>query len=97
MRLRGAVCSCARAFAVVASYDGEALHFVAGEHVGTEGRRTLAAVYPMRPDRGQLAGRAILDRTIIHVGDVTLDPEYVGASLGLRSARGMVQERMTPP
>ena len=82
---RSSVQLCAAAFAVVASFDGEALHFVAGEHVGTEGRRTLAAVYPMRPDRGQLAGRAILDRTIIHVADVALDPEYVGASLGNRA------------
>ena len=29
-----------------------------------------------RPDRSNLAGRAILDRAIIHVHDVLTDPEY---------------------
>ncbi len=94
---RSSVQLCAAAFAVVASFDGELLHFVAGEHVGTEGRRTLAAVYPMRPDRGQLAGRAILDRTVIHVADVMLDPEYVGASLGNRATLSVPMLRTGAP
>ena len=94
---RSSVQLCAAAFAVVASFDGELLHFVAGEHVGTEGRRTLAAVYPMRPGRGQLAGRAILDQTVIHVADVMLDPEYVGASLGNRATLSVPMLRTGAP
>jgi GAF domain-containing protein len=94
---RSSVRLCAAAFAVVASFDGELLHFVAGEHVSTKGRRTLAAVYPMRPDRGQLAGRAILDQAVIHVGDVMLDPEYVGASLGNRATLSVPMLRAGAP
>jgi len=94
---RSSVRLCAAAFAVVASFDGELLYFVAGEHVDTEGRQALAEVYPMRPDRGQLAGRAILDRMVIHVTDVTLDPEYVGASLGNRATLSVPMLRTGAP
>ncbi len=71
---------CEAGFSVVAIFDGDMLHLVADEHVRAEGRQSLAATYPIRPNRGQVAGRAILDRTVIHIPDVTLDPEYVGAS-----------------
>jgi two-component system, NtrC family, sensor kinase len=94
---RSSVRLCAAAFAVVASFDGELLYFVAGEHVDTEGRQALAEVYPMRPDRGQLAGRAILDRTVIHVTDVRVDPEYVGASLGNRATLSVPMLRTGAP
>src|SRR5262249_53819209 len=70
---------CSAAFGIVASFDGEMLRVVAHEHVGTEGSEGLTARYPMPPNRGQIAGRAILDRAVIHVADVKLDPEYVGA------------------
>jgi GAF domain-containing protein len=70
---------CDAVFGLVAIFDGELLHLVSHEHVGTEGLRALADRYPMRLNRGHLAGRAILDRTVIHVADVTLDPDYVGA------------------
>jgi GAF domain-containing protein len=70
---------CDAILGLVAIFDGELLHLVSQEHVGTEGLRALTAAYPMRLSRGHLAGRAILDRTVIHVADVTLDPDYVGA------------------
>jgi GAF domain-containing protein len=76
---------CAASFAVVATFDGEMLHLVAHKHVNSEGDRALAAAYPMRPNRAQMTGRAILERRVVHVADVTLDHEYVGASLGNRA------------
>jgi two-component system NtrC family sensor kinase len=76
---------CAASFAVVATFDGETLHLVAHKHVTAEGDRALAATYPMRPNRGQMAGRAILERRVVHVADVTVDHGYVGASLGNRA------------
>src|SRR5262249_21289399 len=33
-------------------------------------------LYPMRPSRQQLSGRAVLSRTIVHVPDVLSDTEY---------------------
>ena len=74
LRLTGA------GFAMVAIFDGELMHLVAHEHVRPEGRRPLIAAYPMRPNRGHIAGRAILQGTMVHVPDVALDPEYVGAA-----------------
>ncbi len=73
MRLCGAV------FAMVASFDGELLHLVSTAHVRTAGVEGLATVYPLRPNRGQIAGRAVLERAVVHVPDVTIDPDYIGA------------------
>ena len=70
---------CDAIFGLVAIFDGELLHLVSHKHVRTEGLAALTAAYPMRPNRGHLAGRAILDRTVIHIADVTRDPDYMGA------------------
>ena len=83
---RSSVRLCEAGFSVVATFDGDMLHLVASDQVDTAGRRALGAAYPYRPNRGQMAGRAILDRGVAHVADVTLDPEYVGApGLGNRA------------
>src|SRR5262249_58635052 len=50
-----------------------------------------------RPNRGHLAGRAILDRAVIHVADVTLDPDYVGASVGNRATLSVPMLRKGVP
>jgi two-component system, NtrC family, sensor kinase len=95
---RSSVRLCGAAFSVVAILDADGmLHLVASEHVGPEGRRSLAAAYPMRPNRGQLAGRAILDRAVVHVADVTLDTEYVGATLGNRATLSVPMLRTATP
>ena len=95
---RSSIRLCGAAFSVVATLDAdEMLHLVASEHVGTEGRQSLAAAYPMRPNRGQLAGRATLDRAVVHVPDVALDPEYVGAALGNRATLSVPMLRQGIP
>jgi two-component system, NtrC family, sensor kinase len=95
---RSSIRLCGAAFSVVAILDAdEMLHLVASGHVGTEGRHSLAAAYPMRPNRGQLAGRAILDRVVVHVPDVVLDPEYVGAALGNRATLSVPMLRQGIP
>ena len=95
---RSSILLCGAAFSVVAILDAdEMLHLVASEHVGTEGRQSLAAAYPMRPNRGQLAGRAVLDRAVVHVPDVALDPEYVGAELGNRATLSVPMLRQGIP
>jgi GAF domain-containing protein/anti-sigma regulatory factor (Ser/Thr protein kinase) len=95
---RSSIRLCGAAFSVVAILDAdEMLHLVASEHVGTEGRQSLAAAYPMRPNRGQLAGRATLDRAVVHIPDVALDPEYVGAALGNRATLSVPMLRQGMP
>src|SRR5262249_30699519 len=49
--------------------------------------RALLEVFPRRPDRTMLAGRAILARAVVHVEDVLADPDYaqdVGRAGGFR-------------
>ena len=36
----------------------------------------VSQIYPKRPDRSTLAGRAVLDGRIAHVRDVIADPDY---------------------
>src|SRR5262249_3688364 len=36
----------------------------------------VSQIYPKRPDRSVLAGRAVLDGRIAHVPDLLADPEY---------------------
>src|SRR5262249_49344328 len=60
----------------VTTFDGELMHLVAQADIGPEGANAFRRVYPRRPSRGSAAGRAILDRAIVQIHDVTVDPEY---------------------
>ena len=33
-------------------------------------------IIPIKPERGTAAGRALLERSLVHIADVTIDPEY---------------------
>src|SRR5262245_1521838 len=73
---RSAMRLCGGAFAVVVRYDGDLMHLGAYAHVTTEGAKLLQQNYPRRPGRDHIAGRAILEGTVIHVADVQADAEY---------------------
>ncbi|HZL94939.1 MAG TPA: GAF domain-containing protein, partial [Vicinamibacterales bacterium] len=78
--VRSAVRLCDGLFGAVNMFDGEMVHRTAASHNYTPD--ALAAVerlYPMRPSRQQLTGRAILTRAVAHLPDVLDDPEYVAA------------------
>ena len=78
--VRSAVRLCDGLFGAVNMFDGEMVHRTAASHNYTPD--ALAAVerlYPMRPSRQQLTGRAILTRAVAHLPDVLDDPEYVTA------------------
>jgi GAF domain-containing protein/CheY-like chemotaxis protein len=77
-------------------FDGELLHLVAHHNQGPDALAALQRTYPMRPDRSQASGRAILSRSVIEIQDVRNDPEYlqdivVPAALGSLLAVPMVQ------
>ena len=40
-----------------------------------ETRAAMFELFPKQPDRSTVAGRAILDRRVIHIPDVTTDPD----------------------
>jgi GAF domain-containing protein/CheY-like chemotaxis protein/HAMP domain-containing protein len=75
--VRSAVRLCDGLFGAVNMFDGEMILRPAAYQNYTPG--AMAAVermYPMRPGRHQLTGRAILSRTAVHLPDVLKDPEY---------------------
>jgi two-component system, NtrC family, sensor kinase len=85
-----AVRLCDARFSAVFRFDGE-LITVGTQHGSTpEELAVTRAVFPARATRGTAAGRAILERAVVHIHDIRTDPEYVATpaleSLGYRTA-----------
>jgi two-component system NtrC family sensor kinase len=74
--VRSAVRLCDGVIGAVNTFDGELTHVGAVHNYTPEALAAVQRMYPMRPSRQQLTGRAILSRTIVHVPDVLSDPEY---------------------
>ena len=73
---------CDASFTVVLRYDGVLLHMAAQAQGTTEALDAMRQLFPMRPDRRSIGGRAILDGVPVHVPDIESDPEYAA---GLRT------------
>jgi PAS domain S-box-containing protein len=56
-------------------FDGEVYQWAAGFGTSAEFRE-YTQQHPIRPGRGSVTGRAVLDRRTVHVPDVLADPEY---------------------
>jgi signal transduction histidine kinase/CheY-like chemotaxis protein/HAMP domain-containing protein len=78
--VRSAVRLCAGLNGQLVRFDGETISLVAHYNLSPEGIEVLQRTFPARASRETWAGRAILERTVIHVPDVTRDPEYQFAS-----------------
>jgi putative methionine-R-sulfoxide reductase with GAF domain len=88
---------CGAMFAMVASFDGELLHLVSTAHVRTAGLEGLATVYPLRPNRGQVAGRAILERGVVQsVVNISPLPRRSVPCVGVRPP-DVICHSQTPP
>jgi PAS domain S-box-containing protein len=74
--VRSAVRLCDGAIGAVNTFDGELTHVAALYNYTPEAVAAVQRLYPMRPSRQQLTGRAILSRTVVHIPDVLDDPEY---------------------
>src|SRR5215469_7515322 len=74
--VRSVVSLCDGLYSSVVLFDGELMHFGAHHNYTPEVHQAVQQMYPMRPDRTQLVGRAILTREVAHVEDVLADPEY---------------------
>src|SRR5262249_36943704 len=75
--LESAVRLCGAIFSVVSLYDGDHLRIAATKNFTPEATIQIQDFQQLkRPSRSHAAGRAILDRAIIHVSDVLTDPEY---------------------
>jgi GAF domain-containing protein len=68
---------CDSAFGALQLFDGEQITLDAHYGISPEDVALLQQrVFPMRPDRGSISGRAILTRALVHIEDVRADPEY---------------------
>ena len=72
---------CSGLFSSVYRFDGELIHMVAHYKYSLEALERTEQLFPTRPGRHLFTARAILDRSVIHVPDVTQDPEHIGRDI----------------
>jgi two-component system, NtrC family, sensor kinase len=71
-----AVRLCEGLYANVSTFDGQMLRYVAFHNVSPAAIPMLQERFPSPPTRGGSSGRAILDRAVVHIPDVSADLEY---------------------
>jgi signal transduction histidine kinase len=69
----------------MARFDGNVLELAATYGYEPEALEYLQRAHPRRPGRDTGWGRAVLERRVIHVHDVTVDPEYQHSAIGYRT------------
>jgi len=79
--VRSAVGLCGGLFSALLQFDGELIHHVANYNFTPEALEEVRRVFPARPSRATGSGRAILERSVVHIPDVGVDPEYRHAAL----------------
>src|SRR5262245_21035782 len=57
-------------------FDGEHYRLVASLNASPDTLAYMQQHFPGLPTRGSTWGRAVLDRAVVHIPDVTVDPEY---------------------
>ena len=85
--VRSAVRLCDGLFSGLYQFDGELIHQGAHHNYTPEALEAVHRVFPARPSRALGTGRAILERAVVHIPDVEVDPEY--QQQGLTRAIGM--------
>jgi GAF domain-containing protein/CheY-like chemotaxis protein/anti-sigma regulatory factor (Ser/Thr protein kinase) len=88
--VRSAVRLCEGLYGAVNMFDGEMILYPSANYNYSPGAMAaVARMYPMRPSRQQLIGRAVLSRTVSQIPDVLKDSEYapdIALAGGWRSA-----------
>src|SRR5260370_15535372 len=74
--VRSAVRLCDGLFSALYQFDGELIHQGAQHNYTPEALEEARRIFPARPSRALLIGRAILERAVIHTPDVELDPAW---------------------
>src|SRR6266498_3759998 len=73
--IASAVRLCDGFFGIAFRFDGEHLSIAAHHQYSSDAVETISRSYPTPPTRNTMAGRAVLDRAVIHVPDVANDSE----------------------
>ena len=69
-------------------FDGELIHLASHYNWSPEALRAMGEIYPATPSRGFASARSILTRSVVHIPDISKDPEYTGTpviEVGFRS------------
>ena len=86
--LASAVKLCGGLFGGIYRYDGELVEAVAAHNFPPAVLAAFKRHFPMRPHRGVVAMRAILDCSVVHVPDLELDPERTAWNAEVQSQVG---------
>jgi signal transduction histidine kinase/putative methionine-R-sulfoxide reductase with GAF domain len=57
-------------------FDGELIHLVAQADTDAAWANALRSAFPRPPGRGSITARAIQTRSLVHIPDVLIDPEF---------------------
>ena len=71
-----AVRLCDGLYSALHPFDGELIHLVAQHNFTPEALEAAHRIFPARPTRAILPGRAILERAVVRIPDVEIDPEH---------------------
>ena len=82
---RSAARLCDATVSALARFDGNVLDVAATYGYEREALEYLTQAHPRPPGRDSGWGRAVLERRVIHVHDVTADTEYQHAAIGYRT------------
>jgi signal transduction histidine kinase len=88
--VKSAVRLCDGVYSSAATFDGEFLHLVANYNYARDVARLAQEMYPRRPDRQQMLGRAILSRANVQIEDALADLEYPQHLARAGAWRGML-------
>jgi GAF domain-containing protein len=92
---------CDAQFTAVFRYDGELITIGVQYRSTPEELAVTSAIFPRPATRGTAAGRAILERGVVHIPDIRTDPEYVATAalgaLGYRTALAVPMLREDHP
>jgi GAF domain-containing protein len=82
---------CDGVFSSLHTFDGELIHLVAAHNWTPAAFEAARRIWPARPSQASVVGRAIFERTVIHVPDLgQVDHQYqtqeLADAIGLRSA-----------
>src|SRR5262249_21775802 len=81
---------CHAEFCNVLRFDGQLLHFVASHGLRPEARRLTLSRFPLPPERGFAAGRAILSNAVEELTDVNADADYALRDIAKAGAYGSI-------
>jgi signal transduction histidine kinase/putative methionine-R-sulfoxide reductase with GAF domain len=85
---RNSVRLCGGLMGAVFRFDGELMHIGALHGFSADGEQATRRAFPTRPERGMLAGRAVLSRAIVHIPDVASDPGFNYGALAATAGWG---------